>query len=189
MMIQTWNKTGAMSLTLGYLVLESQPANELIFDYMLETLNHIPLFRDLEIDQIKKLEPLFERLSYQPNSIVFAQDQEANYLYVLLKGVIAITYKPYDGPSITITHLQSGDIFGWSAVVGSKQYTSSSNSTSDVEVVRVLAADLWKFVRSNPETGAFILNRLASGVSKRWKNSHIQVQAMLDKGMTEANKK
>ena len=178
-----------MSLTLGYLVLDSRLTNELVFGYMLETLNHIPLFQDLEVGQIRKLEPLFEHLSYQPNSIIFTQDQGANYLYVLLKGVIAITYKPYDGPSITITHLQTGDIFGWSAVVGSKQYTSSSNSTSEVEVVRVLATDLWKFVRSNPKTGAFILNRLASGVSKRWKNSHIQVQAMLDKGMTEAKKK
>ena len=157
---------------------------------MIETLNHLPLFRDIEPERIAQLDPLFKHLTYEPNSVIFAQDQPANYLYVLLKGTVAITYKPYDGPSIIITRLQNGgDVFGWSAVVGSKQYTSSSNSVAEVEVVRVLATDLWGFVRGNPETGRFILDRFASGVSSRWKNSHVQIQAMLDKGLNEATRK
>lgn len=180
--IQGTSKTGAMSYSLGYLILERCPYDELLFGYMLETLNYIQLFQDLKPGQIAQLDPLFERLTFAPNTTLFAQDQPANYLYILLKGKAAITYKPYDGPSITITHLQTGAVFGWSAVVGSKQYTSSSCSLTDVEVARVLTADLWKFVHNHPETGEFLLNRIASSVSTRWANAHIQVQAMLDKG-------
>ncbi len=149
---------------------------------MLETLNYIRLFQDLKPDQVILLDPLFERLNFTVNETLFAQDEPAKYLYILLKGNAVITYKPYDGPAITLTRLQPGDVFGWSAVVGSAQYTSGSISVSHVEVARVLASDLWQFVRDHPETGEFLLNRIASSVSTRWKDAHVQVQAMLDKG-------
>lgn len=149
---------------------------------MLETLNYIRLFQDLKPDQVVLLDPLFERLNFTVNETLFAQDEPAKYLYILLKGNAVITYKPYDGPAITLTRLQPGDVFGWSAVVGSAQYTSGSISVSHVEVARVLASDLWQFVRDHPETGEFLLNRIASSVSTRWKDAHVQVQAMLDKG-------
>lgn len=108
------------------------------FEYMLESLSYIQLFQDLKPGQIAQLDPLFEHLTFEPNATLFTQGRPASYLYILLKGKAAITYKPYDGPSITITHLQMGDLFGWSAVVGSKQYTSSSTSLTSVEVARVL---------------------------------------------------
>jgi CRP/FNR family transcriptional regulator len=149
---------------------------------MLETLNYIPLFQDLKPDQIKQLDPLFTRLSFAPDTVLFSQDQPADYLYILLKGTVAINYKPYDGPSIVITHLQPGGVFGWSSVVGSKQYTSSSVTVSSVEVARVLATDLWQFIHNQPETGEFLLNRIASSVSTRWEDAHVQVQDMLKKG-------
>ncbi|MBL8078602.1 MAG: cyclic nucleotide-binding domain-containing protein [Anaerolineales bacterium] len=149
---------------------------------MLETLNYIRLFQDLKPDQVVQLDPLFERLNFTVNETLFAQGEPAKYLYILLKGNAVITYKPYDGPAITLTRLQPGDVFGWSAVVGSAQYTSGSISVSHVEVARVLASDLWQFVRDHPETGEFLLNRIASSVSTRWKDAHVQVQAMLDKG-------
>ena len=149
---------------------------------MLETLNYIRLFQDLKPDQVVQLDPLFEQLNFAVNETLFAQGEPAKHLYVLLKGNAVITYKPYDGPAITLTRLQPGDVFGWSAVVGSAQYTSGSISVSHVEVARVLASDLWQFVRDHPETGEFLLNRIASSVSTRWKDAHVQVQAMLDKG-------
>jgi hypothetical protein len=67
-------------------------------------------------------------------------------------------------------------------VVGSKQYTSSSVTVSSVEVARVLATDLWQFIHNQPETGEFLLNRIASSVSTRWEDAHVQVQDMLKKG-------
>lgn len=152
---------------------------------MLETLNYIRLFQDLKPDQIVQLDPLFERLNFAVNETLFVQDEPAKYLYVLLKGNAIIIYKPYDGPAITLTRLQPGDVFGWSAVVGSEQYTSGSISVSQVEVARVLATDLWQFARDHPETGEFLLNRIASSVSTRWKDAHLQVQAMLGKGRSK----
>jgi len=147
---------------------------------MLESLPNIPLFQNLEIAQVSLLKPLFEQFNCPPDTTVFEQGEPASYLYLLIKGDVAIRYKPYDGPPIILTHLHSGDIFGWSAVIGSTYYTSSIISESQIEALRIRGIYLLALVREHPETGKIIMDHLASVVSSRWKNAHAQVQSLLN---------
>lgn len=156
---------------------------------MLDTLAGIPLFQGLSLEQLTLLEPLFEDFNCPPETILFEQGEEPHYLYVLLKGRIAIKYKPYDGPPINITRLRKGDVFGWSAVVGSKYYTSGTVSITQVRTIRIRGTNLWELVREHPETGKIFLDRLASVVSSRWQNAHTQVQALFDEGMKTSKRK
>ena len=147
---------------------------------MLDSLPNIPLFQNLEIAQVSLLKPLFEQFNCPPDTTVFEQGEPASYLYLLIKGDVAIRYKPYDGPPIILTHLHSGDIFGWSAVIGSTYYTSSIISESQIEALRIRGIYLLALVREHPETGKIIMDHLASVVSSRWKNAHAQVQSLLN---------
>ncbi len=150
---------------------------------MLESFTRIPLFQNLEPAQTALLRQLFENYSCAAETLIFKQGAPAVHLYLLLKGSVQIQYKPYDGPPITITHLSAGDVFGWSAVIGSPHYTSSIVSLSDVKAIRVRGEDLRKLVNENPVTGHIILDQLARVVSSRWKNSHAQVQSILKGGL------
>jgi CRP-like cAMP-binding protein len=96
----------------------------LICNHMFDMMTDIPLFRDLKPEQQKLIEPLFEAYTCPPETVIFEQGDEVAYLYLILRGKVAIQYKPYDGPPITVTYLSEGDGFGWSAVTGSKYYTS-----------------------------------------------------------------
>jgi CRP/FNR family cyclic AMP-dependent transcriptional regulator len=150
---------------------------------MLELFAHIPLFQNLEPVQIELLKPLFEDFSCPAESSIFAQGAPAIHLYLIVKGMVQIQYKPYDGPPIKITHLSSGDAFGWSAVVGSPHYTSSAISVSDVEAIRIRGVDLRNLVSRHPDDGRVILNQLARIVSSRWQNAQSQVQSILENGL------
>jgi CRP-like cAMP-binding protein len=145
---------------------------------MLESFKNTPLFQNLEPAQMELLKPLFEEFTCLPETLIFAQNSPADYLYLIVEGSIQIEYKPYDGPPITITHLIQGDVFGWSAVVGSS-YTSSAISESELKAFRIRGTDLRSLVSSHPETGQAILDLLARFVSSRWKNAHTQVQSIL----------
>ena len=147
---------------------------------MLELLPNIPLFQTLEPAQVDLLKPLFEQVICPPDTTVFEQGERASYLYLLIKGEVAIRYKPYDGSVITLTRLRAGDVFGWSAVVGSTHYTSSIVSETPIEALRIRGNHLLTLVREHPETGKIIVNRLASVVSSRWENAHEQVQSLLN---------
>ena len=93
---------------------------------------------------------------------------------------MAIRYKPYDGPAIILTHLKDGDVFGWSAVVGSPYYTSSIISETQVEAIRIRGSQLLKLFGEVPETGKIIMGRLAYIVSPRWGNAQAQVQSLFN---------
>lgn len=154
---------------------------------MFESLTLVPLFQDLEADQLALLEPLFELYTCPPDTVIFEQGDLAAHLYLILDGIAAIQYKPYDGPPILVTHLRPGDIFGWSAVVGSPYYTSGILSESALTAIRIRGATLRHLCLQHPETGRSVLERLARAVSARWKNARTQVQSMLDNGMVKSN--
>jgi CRP-like cAMP-binding protein len=84
-----------------------------------------PLFHGVDAQHLALLRPLFERVSYRAGTTVIEQGAAADFLYLIEHGRLAISYKPYDGEPITITHVEDGGLFGWSAVVGSDHYTSS----------------------------------------------------------------
>jgi len=147
---------------------------------MIESLPYIPLFQDLDPEQIALLKPLFEQFTCPADTVIFEQDTPATYLYLLVKGEVIIRYKPYDGPPITLTRLRNGDVFGWSAVVGSPRYTSSIISESEVEAIRIRGNHLLKLFSDAPETGKVVMDRLARVVSPRWGNAQAQVQSLLN---------
>jgi CRP-like cAMP-binding protein len=74
-------------------------------------------------------------------------------------------------------------LFGWSAVVGSRIYTSSVTAIDDLETYRINGSRLRNLCKDYPEAGRDILERLANIVSSRWKNAHEQVKSMLFDGM------
>ncbi|HVN16480.1 MAG TPA: cyclic nucleotide-binding domain-containing protein [Anaerolineales bacterium] len=145
-------------------------------------LSQVPLFNGLTPQQLNTLKPLFESYSCPRGTAIFEQGQEADYLYLILNGNVTIQYKPYDGPFITISHLSSGGVFGWSAAIGSGEYTSRAECLEALEALRIRGRDLEQLCLDYPETGAIILDRLAQVVSSRWKHAHEQVRSLLQKG-------
>ena len=159
------------------------PVLGLICNYMFDTMTDIPLFRDLKPEQQKLIEPLFEAYACPPETVIFEYGDEATHLYLILRGKVAIQYKPYDGPSMTVTQLGEGDVFGWSAVTGSKYYTCGIVAREDVEAIRIRGTDLRQFCIAHPETGTILLDKLAQVVSPRWKNAHVEVKSILKQNM------
>jgi CRP-like cAMP-binding protein len=104
---------------------------------------------------------------------------------MVIDGQVDMSYKPYDGIPITISHVGKDGLFGWSAVVGSENYTSSALAIENVKALRIHGSDLRQFCQQHPEAGKDILERLADGVSFRWKDSHKQVQSILFQGISD----
>ena len=129
------------------------------------------------------LQPLFEPYSCPAGTVVLRQGTPADHIYLIMKGKVEVSYKPYDGTPITVSMLEKNGLFGWSAVVGSSEYTSSATAIEDLDALRVRGSDLRRFCREHPEEGREILERLANAVSSRWKDAHEQVKSMLMHGM------
>ncbi len=146
----------------------------------MQALSENHFFRSLSREQLDLIAPLFEPVTVQGGTVIFKQGDEALYLYVILHGSVTIQYKPYDGPMITLSHLQAGEIFGWSSVVGGETYTSDAISTNDVEALRLRGSNLVKLCAEHRQTGFAILDKLAEAVSPRWTYAREQIQGILE---------
>jgi CRP-like cAMP-binding protein len=148
----------------------------------------VKILKKLSEHQMNMLRPLFEPFSCPAGDVILQQGAPAQYIYLVVSGTVEMSFKPYDGNPITVSHVEKGGLFGWSAVVGSDEYTSSAIAIEDVEAFRIRGSELRKFCREHPKEGRDILERLADGVSSRWKDAHQQVKSMLVQGITEKTK-
>ena len=151
-------------------------------------MNRVAIFEGLDENQMDLLNPLFETFSCRAGEVIFQQGAPAKFLYLVLRGTVAISFKPHDGSLITVSHVKKGDLFGWSAVVGSEKYTSSAIAIKDVRAFRVNGNELRKFCLEHPRVGNIILERLVDGVASRWKDAHKQIKSILVQGIIEKSK-
>ncbi len=146
---------------------------------MLQKTSKTPPFEDLDEEILRLIEPLFERYTCPAGKVIFEQGEPALYLYLLLSGSVTLRYKPYDGPMLNLAQVSPGGVFGWSAVVGNPDYTSSTVAKEAIEAIRMRGADLRALALRHPQAGRVILDKLAGKVSNRWKDANRQVRDIL----------
>jgi CRP/FNR family cyclic AMP-dependent transcriptional regulator len=149
----------------------------------IDALKGCVLFTGLSDTQLSALAELSEGEQLQGGQIIFAQDDPADRLYVLLSGRVAIRFKPHDGETLTVTEIRQGGVFGWSAALGRRSYTSSAVCLEAGEALGLRGADLRRLCETQPETGVVILERLAEVIAQRLRSTHEQVVELLRLGM------
>jgi CRP/FNR family transcriptional regulator, cyclic AMP receptor protein len=147
----------------------------------------LPIFAGLDSDQISQLESFFYECTLEKDRIIFEQNQPADYLYILLNGEVAVRYKPYDGPLLTVARIEPGGVFGWSAALGREVYTSGAVALKESIAYRLRGESLPEICARYPETGKIWLERLASVIAERLRSTHAQVLDILSKGKDATN--
>jgi CRP-like cAMP-binding protein len=145
--------------------------------------DRLSLFKDLSVDQKNLLRPLLLPMDCYSGTSLFEQGDPAEYLYLVAIGEVVIHYKPEDGPAILVAHVRPGGIVGWSAALGSRSYTSGAACEVYTQMLRIRGEDLRNLCNECPETGILILDRLATVIAERLRNTHDQVMSLLLQGL------
>lgn len=146
-------------------------------------LQRLPLFADLSAEQIKPLQTITETIRCEAGEFVVRQNSPADYFYIIIEGKAQISFEPYDGDAFIVSQVERGGVFGWSAVIGSERYSSSTIVVEPLEALRIRGDDLRKLIEKNPAAGREILNCLANAVSARYQDAHERVKLILKNGM------
>jgi len=148
-----------------------------------DLLARFALIEDFSEDQLDVLKSIIEDVRFDTDQVIFNQGDLADYLYFVLDGKVSIRFKPEDGPELTVSEVNQGDVFGWSSALGSHSYTSSAICTESGLFIRLEGEDLKNLCQEHPETGILILNRLAGVIAERLRGTHEQVVALLHRGL------
>ena len=153
----------------------------------LQDLASLTIFKSFTSRQLELLQPFMEFCSFPADMVIFQQGDRAENFYILTSGEIALHFKPYDGPTLTITKLTSVDVFGWSAALGHSSYSSGAITNSDVKLIRLQAGNLQKLCALDQETTALFLDRLVSVISGKLHDSHQEILTLFSKGLNLNN--
>jgi CRP/FNR family transcriptional regulator, cyclic AMP receptor protein len=148
-----------------------------------DAFNGLPLFEGMNPDQRALLQEIFIPCDIYAGDLLFSQGDPAEYLYIIVKGEIVVNFKPEDGPPLNVARVRRNGIVGWSAALGSRTYTSGAESAEYSQLLRVRGSDLRRLCELHPDTGVLILDRLATVIAERLKNTHAQVVALLEIGL------
>ncbi len=148
------------------------------------TLQTLPLFQGLDQKTLELIVPSFAYENFSENEIIFEQNGRADKLYILIEGKVDIRFKPHDGEVLTVTEIEEGGVFGWSAALGRDTYTSCAISVMESAAFSVLGAELKRLCEEYPDTGVIILERLAEVIAQRLQKAHAHVVEMLHQGVS-----
>jgi CRP/FNR family transcriptional regulator, cyclic AMP receptor protein len=154
----------------------------------LEKYSHLAFFTGMQAADIQLLAPYFSPQTWVAGTVIFEQDDYAEFLYLMVSGEVAIHFKPHDGPTMTVTRVQSGGIFGWSAAMHNPVYTSGAVCSLDSEVLRIRGTDLRALCDKFPDLGKIILDRLAGVIAERKQSRQDSVSSILATGMRQPTK-
>lgn len=125
----------------------------------------------------------FHGEEYPAGTILFEQGQPADRLYVLLSGRVEIVFKPYDGEALSVTTIEPGGVFGWSAALGRAAYTSGAFVVDNCQCLSIRGLDLRRICEEHPAAGVLLLERLAEVIAQRLSSTHDHVLRLLRRGM------
>ena len=128
-------------------------------------LQEIDLFKGIDHEIMNDIANICSEETYAQNKVLFRKGEAAGCLYILEEGSVKLVIE--NGGTITFGLDEPGEVFGWSSMLESGQYTSSGVCATDVKLIKIERDKLDKIFLLHPDAGLKILKRLGNVISRR----------------------
>jgi CRP-like cAMP-binding protein len=142
-------------------------------------LSESEVFEELGDDELTMVAQIARQETFEPGARIIAENDEAKDLYIVLQGRVAILIELGDGKQIVVDTVTKNGSFGWSAMVPPYTYTASAKCSEQTKVVAVPGSGLRDLCRGNCRTCYSIMERLATVISARLKDTRLQLISLL----------
>jgi len=145
----------------------------------IERLKRKHVFEFLTAEQIDALNKDSEIIDLKEGELVYQKGEKAEYLYVVLSGVVAIRLPERKTVSILIDELTEGTMFGSCVFPTLDSYFCSAQCAKESELLRIRSAALKKVLEDDPRTGYAIQARISQIYFKRYMETMKKLQAIV----------
>jgi CRP-like cAMP-binding protein len=119
----------------------------------IEKLRQHACFRDLPEDQLNGFTKLCSIEMVPPGQILFKEGMPGDYLYLLIQGEIEVFYNIGEGGPVQVDLMCAEEFTGCSALVPPYTYTATTQSHTELEVLKMDAKALRKLMKENCHLG------------------------------------
>jgi CRP/FNR family transcriptional regulator len=136
-----------------------------------ELLQSVPLFNDLEDDELERFSHVAVPRSFPAGTRVFHEGDNSDACYIVKVGSFRVTREHSDGRAITLATLGPGEIFGELAMLDGDKRSASAEALSDGELLALPAGDVRALLSRHPE----IALKLVAGLVRRLRAANVRI--------------
>tara|TARA_B100000579_G_C22205090_1_gene564682 strand:+ start:64 stop:564 length:501 start_codon:yes stop_codon:yes gene_type:complete len=133
---------------------------------IINVLKSVPIFKDLNFSEMKKLKKIIHQRNYDIDEYVFKFDTPGLGMYILIDGEIEIQNKTKGG-TVKVVNLYKGDFFGELSLVSDENRTVEAIAKTKCELVAFFRTDLINLIKRSPKLGNKILMNLSWVLGQR----------------------
>ncbi|MGA9532860.1 MAG: Crp/Fnr family transcriptional regulator, partial [Anaerolineales bacterium] len=128
-----------------------------------------------------------KEIRFNSGDLIFGQGDPADRLFLLVSGKVEIQFHPPDDGPLTVTVIEADGVFGWSAMLGRKMYTSSAICVQAGQAFWISGDALRGLCEQYPQTGVMIVERLAEVIAGRLSSTREVVAGLLHNGVSNGS--
>src|SRR5262245_49979420 len=143
-----------------------------------ELLRTVPVFADLADADVEALARLCTRRHYPKDTVVFFENEEGDFFFMIVEGRIKVTILGDDGREIILSVLGPGDFFGEMALLDNEPRSATAIAAEETELLCLHRNDLQTVLADNRAILTSFIRVLTSRLRKA--NHQISTLALLD---------
>jgi CRP-like cAMP-binding protein len=116
-----------------------------------ELLREVDLFRELDPEDLDRLVNFAEERQLQRGDVLFREGDEANMLFVVVRGRVAIANKSIDGRESMVALMERGDLFGEMPLFDHQTRSAEARALEPSEVIALPYDPLTDLYQEQPQ--------------------------------------
>ena len=140
-----------------------------------EKIASIEIFKGLSQEELEEIARLCEEIIFNDGDKLLTEGERADYFFILEEGSADLRFElPYRKTSkeMTVTTIEPGECFGWSALIQPHKATLSCYSTGESRVIKMGGAELLNLCEENNHIGFIIMQKIATMIGDRLTKQH-----------------
>ena len=131
-----------------------------------ELLARTEVFAELSGRELEEVAQTAVPRNWERGEIVFREGDTGDTCYLIKSGAVMLTREHQDGRMIALAELRAGGMFGELAMFRGETRSATAEAVEPTEAIALLAPDLQRLIRRNPEIAAKLLAVLADRVRR-----------------------
>jgi len=123
------------------------------------------VFGGLEERELREVAQCAVPRRWERGEVIFREGDTGDTCYLVRTGAVMLTREHQDGRTVALAELRTGGMFGELALFRGETRSATAEAIEDTEAVALLAPDMQRLIRGNPDIAGKLLAALAERVS------------------------
>ena len=124
------------------------------------------VFADLSERELEEVAQVAVPRSWERGEVIFREGDPGDTCYLIRDGAVILTREHQDGRMIALAELRTGGMFGELAMFRAEPRSATAEAIEETTAVALLAPDLQRLIKRNPDIATKLLAALAERVSR-----------------------